>query len=358
MKIYLEILPDTMQCIKMTDAEYFSEKYREYISNSRLALINPEQGGSPEKYATGFDEGFNASFELGSAVHGMLLQPDEFVIPDINKPTAKLGMFAEEVYKFRQQGNSINDSIELARVSADYYQKGFTENRRRAAIEKSLDFYLKRMKYVEEPNKVPLFLSEKDAETTNSCITSVLANQPMLNYLRPKGIAEDPEVFNEYAILCEVKIKREGEPDQIIKIKAKLDSYYIDHENEEIVLNDLKTTGRPVAWFMGQYITNDLGEQVWAEGSFEKYRYYRQAAFYTWLLQAYYKKKYPKYKFKTNFLVVETIPNYKCRVFRIQNSWIQLGAKETKKLIILAANEQKSKLTSAGDSGINSRGKA
>ena len=354
MKIYLEILPETIQCIKMTDEEYFSEKYRGYISNSRLALINPEQGGSPEKYADGFEGGFNASFQLGSAVHGIILQPDEFVIPDIHKPTAKLGMFAEEVYKFRQEGNSIHDSIELARVSADYYQKGFTENRRRTAIKKSLDFYLKRMKYVEDPVKVPLFLSEKDAETTKQCINSVEKSQPMLNYLRPKGIASDPEVFNEYAILCEIKVVREGEEDQIIKIKAKLDSFSIDHENEEIILNDLKTTGRPVAWFMGQYITNDLGEQVWAEGSFEKYRYYRQAAFYTWLLQAVNKTKYPDYTYKTNFLVVETIPDYKCKVFRIQNKWIQLGLKETKELIILAANEQKSKLTSTGDSGTNS----
>lgn len=58
-------MPETIQCIKMTDEEYFSEKYRGYISNSRLALINPEQGGSPEKYADGFEGGFNASFQLG-----------------------------------------------------------------------------------------------------------------------------------------------------------------------------------------------------------------------------------------------------------------------------------------------------
>ena len=67
--------------------------------------------------------------------------------------------------------------------------------RRKTAIKKSLDFYLKRMKYVEDPVKVPLFLSEKDAETTKQCINSVEKSQPMLNYLRPKGIASDPEVF-------------------------------------------------------------------------------------------------------------------------------------------------------------------
>ena len=34
-------------------------------------------------------------------------------------------------------------------------------------------------------------------------------------------------------LLCESSKLREGEEDQIIKIKAKLDSFSIDHENEE-----------------------------------------------------------------------------------------------------------------------------
>lgn len=326
----------------MTDEEYFSDKYKDYISNSKLALINPDQGGSIEKFKAGFSGGFSDSFEVGSAVHGTLLQPGEFVVPDIYKPTAKLGLFVEEVYKFRQEGNSINDSIELARVSADYYQKGFTKNRRQTAIKKSLDFYLKRMKYIEDPIKVPLFLSERNAEKYRQCIDSVTNDKEMMGYLNPEGLLSKPEIFNEYAILCEIKVIREGEEDQILKIKAKMDSYTVDHEMGVITLNDLKTTGRPVAWFMGQYVDRgpDVGH-VWMNGSFETYHYYRQAAFYTWLLQAHCKKEFPDYTFKTNFLVVETNPEYKCKVFNIQNPWIKLGLKETKKLLILVADEQK-----------------
>ena len=52
----------------------------------------------------------------------MLLQPDDFVISMLDKPTGKLGVFAEEVLKARKLGNTIKDSVEIAKVNADYYQ--------------------------------------------------------------------------------------------------------------------------------------------------------------------------------------------------------------------------------------------
>ena len=39
-------LLDTIQLIEMSDEEYFSDKWAGYISNSKLALINPDQDGS------------------------------------------------------------------------------------------------------------------------------------------------------------------------------------------------------------------------------------------------------------------------------------------------------------------------
>ena len=66
MKNYLEIIPESIQLIKMTDEEYFSEKYKDYISNSKLSLIDPTAGGSPEKYLEGFKGSYNESFELGT----------------------------------------------------------------------------------------------------------------------------------------------------------------------------------------------------------------------------------------------------------------------------------------------------
>ena len=52
----IKIVPllDTLRLQKISDEVYFSEKYRNYVSNSRLGLINPQQDGSPEKFFEGF----------------------------------------------------------------------------------------------------------------------------------------------------------------------------------------------------------------------------------------------------------------------------------------------------------------
>ena len=52
----IQVIPllDTLRLQKIDDAEYFSEKYNGYISNSRLSLINPEQDNDPKAFFEGF----------------------------------------------------------------------------------------------------------------------------------------------------------------------------------------------------------------------------------------------------------------------------------------------------------------
>lgn len=54
----IEIIPllDTLRLQKIDDAEYFSEKYGGYISNSRLSLINPEQDNDPKAFFEGLNK--------------------------------------------------------------------------------------------------------------------------------------------------------------------------------------------------------------------------------------------------------------------------------------------------------------
>ena len=51
--IKFEPLIDTLRLEKISDAIYFSEKYSDYISNSRLSKINPEQDGSIQIFLEG-----------------------------------------------------------------------------------------------------------------------------------------------------------------------------------------------------------------------------------------------------------------------------------------------------------------
>ena len=55
-EIILTPILDSIEFIGMSDEEYFSDKYSNYISNSKLSLINPIQGGSPELYKEGVKE--------------------------------------------------------------------------------------------------------------------------------------------------------------------------------------------------------------------------------------------------------------------------------------------------------------
>lgn len=47
-----KIVPDlnSIRRVDMDDDVYFSNKYSDYISNSRLKYIDPKDGGSPELY--------------------------------------------------------------------------------------------------------------------------------------------------------------------------------------------------------------------------------------------------------------------------------------------------------------------
>ena len=324
---------------KVSTKEYFSEKYRDYISNSKLSHINPEEDGSPEKFKEGFSNEYNPSFEVGSAVHAMLLQPDEYEISNIRKPTGKLGAFAEFVYNHRKKGLKIVDAIEQASLEANYYVGKLSPKRLETAIKTSLPFYLERIHFKEDPIKVPLFLSEPNFIKVNSGITNAENHKDFMKYLNPSYVFIEPLVFNEYAILCEVNIlDSKGRILKTIKVKAKFDNVTIDLEMGIVALNDVKTTGKPSAWFMGNFHYID---KVWMPGAFEQYRYYRQVAMYMWLLQAYVQKEYTEntFRYQSNILIIETIPEYLVRVCNINNTWVQRGVKEFKDLLILASNE-------------------
>lgn len=337
----LRIIPESIKLIKLTDAEYFSEKYKEYISNSKLGLADPDNDGSREKFETGFSSDYSASFELGSAVHAMVLQPDEFIISDIRKPTGKLGLFAEYLYDFRQAGNSIEESILLASSKANYYDGKLTVTRRKTALRQTIPFYLERMKFSDElSEKATLYLSDAMYSKFDKCMFG-LQNPKVLSTFRPTGLLSTPEAYNEYAIFAEVEVTYDNGTSKIIKVKAKLDNFTVDHESQIIVLNDLKTTGKPVNFFMGGYefVTDENGNKgkIWHDGSFQKYKYYRQMGMYLWLLNCYMQANGYKYKSKANMVVVETVPEFKTKIFPVGAEDIKRGLDDFKKLLIIVS---------------------
>lgn len=336
--ISFEVIPESIQLIKMTDQEYFSEKYREYISNSKLSLLNPDEGGSKERFLSKFKDEYNPSFEIGSLLHSMILQEDSYYVSKFLKPGGKHGLFVQSVLKHRNLSNKIHDCIKLASVEADYYSNQLGGQRLKTAIRGGLAFYNYLRKeesteILENGNKVPIYISQTMYPKYIECMKEVKNNSKIQNLINPLG---NIEVYNEYAILCEIKVTIEGK-EVILKVKAKLDNFVLDHDNNLLILNDLKTTGKPVNFFMGNKVkvVGEDGKYIWRwfNGSFQAYHYYRQLALYLWLLQCAVQALFGIiYKSQVNMLVVETVPNFKSNVFPVSNKYIKLGISEFKNL--------------------------
>jgi hypothetical protein len=337
----IEIIPESIKLIKMDDAEYFSEKYKDYISNSKLSLINPDEGGSKEKYMTGFASSYSESFELGSALHAMILQPDLFYISQFKKPSGKLGIFIEKIFEFRNKGLSIQDSIDNASEAADYYKGKLSKTRLTTALKAGINyyFYLWKEFSVEKEvhgSKTPIYLSASIHNKYIECMSNALVNDDILSFM---GLGINS--YNEYAIFCEVNVTLDSGEEVIIKLKGKLDNFVIDDENSTLILNDLKTTSKPVSFFMGNNVRimeDDKKYWKWFDGSFQKYRYYRQMAMYLWLLQCAMQALHGiMYSSKGNMVVIETTPNFESKVYPVSNGDIRKGLAEMKKLLIYIA---------------------
>lgn len=271
-----EIVPVMSSVIKrdISDELYFSSKYAKYISNSRLKNINPNEEGTPSKYLNP-PRIQTTSLSIGSAVHECLLQPDEFELaPKLNKPTAKLGAVIDEIFVNREKGLSIYKSIHNACEKVGYYVSSI-DKKIPFIIEKGFEYYWNRRKY--ESTKEPVFLSNSDYDVVNACLSSCKNNKPIMKKLHPTDDFGDLiESHNEDALFIDFIVTYKKKHCVTLPFKLKADNWTIDYDNKVVTLNDLKTTGKPVNWFMNPEY-----------GSMNKYHYYRQMGIYSAVLWYY-----------------------------------------------------------------------
>lgn len=304
--------------LKISDEEYFSNKYSDYISNSRLGYINPEQGGSPSKYKA--PPHFSTqSLILGSAIHELILQSEEFSLaPKCNKPTAKLGATIDKIKSYRNTGESIYDSIVKASKDCNYYVSQINSKIHKI-IKEGLKYYLS---LSNQENVITL--NDKDWDVCNSCVTNVLNNQDIQKALHPiDNFGLNLPSFNEDALFLDVIVMYKKKY-TILKLKMKADNWTIDEDRKILTLNDLKTTSKNINWFMNQEY-----------GSFYHYHYYRQFALYLMMLESFCINEYgfnKKWEVKSNVLVVNTA-DYSTKLFKVSEEQLSKGKKEYEELL-------------------------
>ena len=320
----------TIEGADMSDSEYFALKG--YTSVSRLKLLSPRHGGSPQRYAEGFDFGYNEALCMGSAVHCSILQPEDFCLSDYEgKPSGKLGFFIEKVYANRKSGMNIADSINQASKDADYYKNKFGTKNLKKAIKNGLGYYCRLSNGDFDPvnGKEVIVLSKRMLESTKQCIASI-NNCYAIQKILKQNLFEPKQYFNEIALFSDIEVTLPDGEQTIIKFKGKLDSVVWDPEQKILYLNDIKTTSGGLNYFMDHYIDG----QVY-EGSFSGHEYEVQLSLYQIVLQKYFQEVLgiTDYTLQANIFAVETTGEHKAECFRINNSYIDLGIKEGKELI-------------------------
>lgn len=314
---------ESLKLEKIDDEIYFSKQYDNYISNSRLGILKANLP-DPTKFFEGLQK--NAKYMdcliFGSAVHELSLQNDLFFVVDsINRPTAKAGAMADYLY----QGSGRMPSYEEMRKASleiDYYAKSWNQDKANDLRSKCEAYWKARAEFEKtlDGSKTPIYLDPKNRERLNKCIIALENDSEIQSLLHPNCEV----VANEQAILCDMLVEAPGNKPFILKLKSKLDNFSLDPETNTITVNDVKTTGRYADQF---------------ENAVSNFSYYREMAFYSYLLRMVAKKYYnmEKCTIKSNFLVVETIPEYATRVVPMSAKWFKDGMLEFSHLLKLVA---------------------
>lgn len=314
-QVTLKPILSSVQRLDISDEVYFGPQYKHYISNSRLKLIDPNCNGSPSTYKTGFTGNTTSSLSLGSNIHMLYLQPEEFeLVTDVTLPNGKLGLACEKAIRHYKKGGTIEESIKKGCQDADYYVNKLNDNRIKSILRTCVPCYFK-MKNLED-NK--LVANERDLQTIITCLKNLKDCAAASKLIHPTDLFGDPiDSFNEDTILIDYKCTY-GDKSCILKFKMKADNWTIDKENKVLTLNDLKTTGK----FLHQFMQN----------SFKHFNYSRQLGAYGECLRLYCRKEYgvtiKDWTFNTNIIAVETIGDNRAGVFKIYPNQLKKGREE------------------------------
>ena len=320
-QIKITPLIDSLKLENISDDEYFSEKYSNYISNSRLGkLLKDGVQAFFEKFVS---QDYNPSFFFGSLLHQQVLQPENFEIIDgVFTPTAKARLMALELYK--EDGTTpTDDEIKIASYKVGYYKDKLTNNRITEFRNKSNQFWRDRYLYeksnpIKEGSKERIYIDEKSYNLLKCCMDSIQKNPDFNKLLYPEGLIEKPYSANERTILLDVQVDIPGYDSKVFKLKSKLDNFTIDKEENIITVNDLKTTSKLAKEFSPEY-----------------FHYQREIGMYSYMLKLCAKKFFNIENpiIKGNFLVVSTIPDYNTIVYAMTPKMFKQGFEEFKYLL-------------------------
>lgn len=338
--------PETAIGADITDTDYFEvSPWKDYISNSKLGLLDPSHGGSMALFLKSWKNTKRSkSLQHGTIVHSLLLQADNYGVSDILRPTGKLGDMVYDTFRLRTRDNplTIEESINTVIKLHNYYSGKPSAKIIQNAIAKGFPYYKHLMIYKNNE----FILNSEEVDIVLGCLEGLKANQQSMDCFFPPD--KNIQRFNEFTVACKLNIK-----DRDYTVKIKIDNWTLDLKNKVVTMNDLKTTGVNIDNFMNGYwevyptSTEDI--RIFHPGSFQKYSYFRQMAMYTMVLENYIIKTYGfKPKIQINIVAIETKDPFRSVVFdlgeyynnKFSQRQLEFGQNQFQELMLILANNE------------------
>lgn len=309
-------LEDLMQeSIQIMENDFYSKKFYFSYSSLNKLMWNPQS--FYQTYVLGNrEEKTDAHLVNGKIIHALLLEPekfgDNFIISPDNLPTGNLRTVVDRVFAHHQElAKSGDERISLSEFAdavldvmrdMNYYQNLKTDQQRLdKVLTNELEGY---WNFLRTKGSKTLI----DQETFEFCNTAVdiIKSDNAVCELIGCNITEfsNKEVYNELPLQCDIREKAFG-------IKGIIDNVVINHDKQEIVINDIKTTSKDL---------KDFPESV------DYYNYWMQSAIYSTIITIKFLNLIDRgYALKFNFLVIDR--NYQVYPFAVSestlNSWLQ-----------------------------------
>lgn len=295
------------------------------VSNSGMASINPEQGGTPARYKKFIvdhakTEEDTPSLANGKLVHLYVEDPKQFVVSDIERPTEKLAAWIEQVHSTFPPIDLESANTDMIRRHALTLMEKYGNT---SDPDKIWAKFLTGKDYFNflSASKGKICMSPSQRSVVEGCIESLHKNKLAEKLLFNEPDSFGASVFNEKALYWDEVVHLFSTSTKLA-CKALLDRLIIDPVKKTATLIDLKTTGKNIAAF---------------DSSFKYWRYYRQMGWYTRAIRKMLKDEYDdriaEWDIDVWIVAVETHGLHETRVFRVSDNYLEKGEDEAMGLV-------------------------
>ena len=303
----------------MSEENYYG---REEISNSDLNELKV----SPRRFVMRKQREMqtkSAALELGTLIHRFTLEPETFILADVEPVGGKMGEYIKSYYELEKVGTPEDKIADMA-----YQMSGYKPSHSKPeTILKSFKNKEENVKFYEflKDAEGKIALTPKDKQIVEGCLTSLRGHVVSNKLLFAEYNEESKtEAFNER----EIFLKQYD-----VDCKSKLDRIIVDHKNKTVTIVDLKTTSSQVYGTcepLPKKLRTGVLIRDWHVTGFMyaciNYSYYRQLAFYINAAQA----EYHDYTIEAFIVAVDTKGSYDVAVYKLPQEWLDEGHEEIK----------------------------